>query len=296
MNAAVLLSIAVAATFAAEPVPSASAYSRSIAEWRNAREAPLKADDGWLTVVGLFWLDPGANVAGASNAAAIVLPPGSAPARTATFTLAGDQVQFRAEPGVRFTLGGRPVTETTLRPDTGGNPDVLTLGTMRLILLKRGERYAIRVKDNASPARRRFAGLRWYPADPTWRITARFTPYPAPRKIAIQNVTGATEQMESPGFVEFTREGKTYRLEPIAEGSQLFFVFRDATSGKTTYGAGRFLYADAPKGETVLLDFNKSENPPCAFTPYATCPLPPRQNRLALPVTAGEMKYPGTDH
>jgi uncharacterized protein (DUF1684 family) len=183
-----------------------------------------------------------------------------------------------------------------LRPDTSGNPDVLALGTLRLILLKRGERYAIRVKDNASPARKRFTGLRWYPADPAWRISARFTPYPAPRKIAIQNVIGATEYVDSPGVVEFIRGGKTYRLEPIAEGSELFFVFRDATSGKSTYGAGRFLYADAPEGGTVLLDFNKAENPPCAFTAYATCPLPPKQNRLTLPVAAGEMKYPGAGH
>lgn len=296
MRAAVLLFSAAAAAFAAQPDPNSTAYVRSIAEWRNAREARLKADDGWLTVVGLSWLEPGANVAGGSDSASVILPGGSAPARAATFTLTRDQVRFKAEPGVRFTLKGRPVTETALRPDTSGNPDVLALGTLRLILLKRGERYAIRVKDNASLARKRFTGLRWYPADPAWRISARFTPYPAPRKIAIQNVIGATEHVDSPGVVEFIREGKTYRLEPIAEGSELFFVFRDATSGKSTYGAGRFLYADAPEGGTVLLDFNKAENPPCAFTAYATCPLPPKQNRLTLPVTAGEMKYPGAGH
>ncbi len=296
MKGVLLLFIAVAVALAAEPAPAASAYGRSITEWRNAREARLRADDGWLTLIGLFWLDPGANVAGASESAAVVLPAGSAPARAATFTLQGDRVRFMAEPGVRFTLAGRPVTQAVLQPDTSGKPDVLTLGTMRLILLKRGERYAIRVKDNASPARKRFAGLRWYPVNPAWRISARFTPYPAPRKIAIQTAAGTTEQVETPGVAEFSREGKTYRLEPITDGSELFFVFRDATSGKATYGAGRFLYADPPKGGTIVLDFNKAQNPPCAFTPYATCPLPPRQNRLTLPIAAGEMKYPGADH
>jgi uncharacterized protein (DUF1684 family) len=273
-----------------------SGYERTLDQWRLAREARLKADDGWLTLVGLFWLDQGANVAGSSENAQVVLPRGRAPERSAVFTLEGNTVTFRPESGVRFTIEGRPAGVMQMRPDTSPKPTVLSLGTLRLILLERSGRYAIRVKDNASPERSKFVGLRWYPVDPSWRVSARFMRYASPRRIPVQTAAGTVDRMESPGYVEFTREGKRFRLEPFLEDNELFFVFRDATTGKSTYGAGRFIYAPLPANGTDVLDFNKAENPPCAFTPYATCPIAPKQNRLDFAVTAGEMKYPGGHH
>jgi uncharacterized protein len=160
-------------------------------------------------------------------------------------------------------------------------------------VIRRGDRTGIRVKDNDSPERKRFAGLSWYSVDPAWRIRAKFTAWDAPHTIAFTNTIGQKENEPSPGYVTFTKGGREYRLEPTLEDGTLFFVFRDRTSGKTTYGASRFLYAEAAKDGIVYLDFNRAENPPCAFTAYATCPLPPAQNRLDLAVEAGEQKYNG---
>jgi uncharacterized protein (DUF1684 family) len=169
--------------------------------------------------------------------------------------------------------------------------DVITLGTVKFFIIKRGEEQLVRVKDNESELRRDFTGLKWFPIDPSWKIAAKFTAYEKPRTIMFDSQNGVKQPMQSPGFVTFTREGKEYRLDPVIERNELFFIFRDATSNKTTYGAARFLYAAMPVNGTVVLDFNKAINPPCAFTAFATCPLPPPQNRLTLAVTAGEKKY-----
>jgi uncharacterized protein (DUF1684 family) len=192
------------------------------------------------------------------------------------------------------TLNGKPVRQAELR--YGPPADVLSSGPLDLLLLKRGERYALRLKDKDSELRKKFTGLSWYPVREEWRITAKFVPAQGPAKMVFDTVIGQQESMDSPGYAVFERGGKTYKLQAAAEGDELFFVIRDQTSGKTTYEASRFLYADMPKNGQVVLDFNKAENPPCAFTPYATCPLPPPQNRLTLAVEAGEMKYAGSGH
>ncbi len=256
-------------------------YESAIESWRDAREARLKADDGWLTVAGLFWLKPGANSVGSAEPADVVLPRDAAPERLGTLELAGDRARFRPAPAVA-------AAETVLQANA---PGALVYGRLKLLLIERGGRYAIRLKDNASEMRKRFTHLNWFPVDESWRITARFVQYPAPRKMTFASAIGIPQEMASPGYVEFARGGATHRLEPVSEGNRLFFVFRDATSGKSTYGGGRFLYADPPRNGFVLLDFNKAENPPCVFTPYATCPLPPKQNRLAIAVAAGEKMY-----
>ena len=179
---------------------------------------------------------------------------------------------------------------TTLRPDSG---DFVDAGGVKLFVIHRGTRYGVRVKDNNSKFRKSFTRLAWYPVDPGWRVTAKFIPYSQPRKVLFDSQTGDKQEMTIPGVVEFARGAKMVRLTPVLEDNELFFVFRDATAGKTTYPAARFLYAEAPgKAGTVELDFNKAYNPPCAFTPYATCPLPPRENRLTIAVEAGEKKYP----
>jgi uncharacterized protein (DUF1684 family) len=266
-----------------------SAYKAEIEKWRQEREASLQKDDGWLTVAGLFWLKEGENRAGAAAANQIVLPPRSAPERAGTFVLRGGKTTFTAERGANVTSGAKPVQSLEMRPDTPGPADIIAVGDLTMHVIKRGSRYGIRLRDKNSSFRREFKGLRWFPVDEAWRIQAKFVPYNPPKQIPVLNIIGDTERETCPGYLAFRIGGKEYRLEPIAEDNRLFIIFRDLTSGKETYPSGRFLYADAPRDGQVVLDFNKAYNPPCAFTPYATCPLPPRKNRLQVRIPAGEL-------
>jgi len=274
------------------PTPGADpVYRAEIEKWRQQREARLKAEDGWLAVAGLFWLDEGANRFGSGPGNAIALPAGAAPPAAGTFELREGKVSVRVEPGVTVTAAGTPITAMPLRSDDPGPPDVLKLGRLSLHVIARGGRYGIRMKDPESETRRSFAGLRWFPIRDDLRLEARFVPWPSPRTIPIPNVLGQVNELPSPGYAEFTLAGRTLRLEPVIEepgAKELFFIFRDQTAGKETYPAGRFLYAPMPKEGVVILDFNKAYSPPCAFTAYATCPLPPPQNRLPVRIDAGE--------
>jgi len=289
----------VAAVLAAAAAAS-SPYVAEIEQWRAKREERLKADGGWLTVSGLFWLKDGVNTVGSGPGNDVVLP-ASAPARLGVIEFAagstgggGGKATVRVEPGVRVLSGDKPVTSMDLRADTAsGGPDVLVHGPLSLQVIERGGRYGIRLKDNASPRRRDFEGLQWYPVSEAHRVTARFVPHAAPRTIPIANVLGQEEQLASPGYVTFRIGGQDVRLDPILEApdaKQWFFIFKDPTAGRDTYPAGRYLYSDLPKDGAVTLDFNKAYSPPCAFTAYATCPLPPPQNRLAVRIEAGEKK------
>jgi uncharacterized protein (DUF1684 family) len=237
-----------------------SEYQRSIEKFRADREATLKADDGWLTVVGLEWLKEGANRI--ERVGVITVKSGKA------------------------WLGSQE-----LLPDTSPKPTVVSVGRIKFHVIEREGKLGVRIKDNDSAARKHFTGLKWYPVDASWHVRAKFVKWPAPKTIVFDTAVGVKEPMQSPGYVAFQRDGKEYRLDPVEEDGELFFVMRDATSGKTTYAASRFLYAPLAKDGYVDLDFNKAENPPCVFTDYATCPLPPPQNRLTLAVTAGELMY-----
>ena len=265
------LPLLTAVALAADP-----SYTRDVEQYRAQRETTLKQDDGWLTVVGLFRLKEGDNHVGSGEPNEIALP-ASAPPHVGKITFSKGQAIYYAN--------GKP--GTILR----ANVDIITIGTVKFFVIKRGDEYFIRVRDNNSKIRRDFTGLKWFPVDPAWKISAKFTPNAQPKTILFDSQNGVKQPMQSPGVVTFTRDGKEYRLEPVTEGRELFFIFRDATSNKTTYGAARFLYAEPAMNGTVILDFNKAINPPCAFTAYATCPLPPPQNRLTLAVTAGEKKY-----
>jgi uncharacterized protein (DUF1684 family) len=252
-----------------------ASYLASVEKWRRAYEASLKADGGWLTVTGLFWLKPGNNTFKADPSVGV-------------FEFRGGKTLLRVAPGLDATVNGKRVTSAELRPDV----DVVTAGRLTMYVIQRGDRYGIRVKDQDSRARREFKGLHWFPVNEAYRVTARFVPYNPPKQIPIPNVLGQVEEMPSPGYVAFKLQGKEYRLDPVAEGSkELFFIFRDLTSSKETYPSGRFLTTDMPKDGRVVLDFNKAHNPPCAFTPYATCPLPPKQNALQVSIEAGEKRY-----
>ncbi len=258
-------------------------YTAQITKFRADLEKSLVADNGWTTVVGLAWLKEGDNRAGSDPKADVELP-ASLPAQVGVFTLKSGHVHFQPAAGIALAA-----------KDLAPNKDVLSLGTVKFFLIQRTDRFAVRIKDTQAPTRKEFTHLSWYPLDPSWRIVAQYVPWDKPHVLSFDTViSGLQEQDSSPGYVSFTRDAKEYRLEPAADGS---IVFRDQTTGKATYGAGRFLDITLPKNlrvpGSVVLDFNEAYNPPCVFTAFATCPLPPPQNRLSLSVAAGELMYNG---
>ncbi|MGO9063750.1 MAG: DUF1684 domain-containing protein [Myxococcaceae bacterium] len=269
-----------------------SSFDRETAAWHAQREKRLASEDGWLTLVALLWLKEGDNVAG-SGAGASVLFPAKAPARLGTFRRTGSAVSFMPAPGVAVTtLDGKPFAGGALVSDAQGEPETVQAAGLRFYVILRGDRVGLRVKDPEAPKRLAFHGIPSYPADPRWRIEAHWEAAPAGTVIPVPNVLGEVDHMPAPGTAVFSIEGREYRLTPVLEEgeSNLFFVFADATNRTETYGAGRFLYAEPAKNGRVVLDFNRAYNPPCAFSPYATCPLPPKQNRLSVSVTAGEKR------
>ena len=298
MKRTIVLLLILAAAGCREEVTSdrmASTVAAEIGKYRDDREARLQREDGWLTLVGLFWLDPGANTFGSSKANKIVMP-AKMPAQMGTLNVADGRVMLTPDPSAALSIGGKPVTAPVeLLPDASDNgPTRVDVGGMHFLVIKRGGRLGIRVRDPENPARVHFKGLDYYPADPRWRVTARLEPHDPPKKIPITNIVGMTSEEVSPGSLVFDLNGKTYRLDPILEegSDELFIIFRDGTSRDATYPAGRYLYAAAPGSDgKVIVDFNKAYNPPCAFTPFATCPLPPLQNRLPVRIEAGEKKY-----
>ncbi|HKB80016.1 MAG TPA: DUF1684 domain-containing protein [Thermoanaerobaculia bacterium] len=264
---------------------SSQAFRHEEDVWRTQRRASLTSPDGWLSLVGLYWLHEGPND--------VTLP--AHPPVTLHFTLDSGRVTVAPNPRIG---AAQPLV---MRDDTDPEgPTVLHAGTLSFEAIKRqdasGDRYGVRARDPRSDARTHFKGLDYFPPNSKFRVVARFEPYAPPRKIPITNVLGMTSDEISPGALVFDLGGRTWRIDPILEQgtNDLFIIFKDATSGKETYAAARYLYAHPPdaSGKTVV-DFNRAYNPPCAFTPYATCPLPPPQNRLPIRVEAGELKYAG---
>lgn len=275
------------------------AYRREIEKWQAGRASELTSPNGWLTLVGLFWLKEGENRFGGNASNEITLPQNKVAPVAGSLWLEDGAVRLEARKGVEITHEGEPVERAVLQSDADAQPTVLNIGSISFHTIKRGERIGLRVRDKDNPARVNFAGLDFYAVEPDWRVEARFEPYNPSKMIPIVNVLGMVEEQESPGALVFEVKGNSYRLDAIREkgSDQLFIIFADQTSGRETYGAGRYLYADPPRdGRTVTLDFNKAYNPPCAFTKYATCPLPPSQNRLALRIDAGERRYAAEAH
>lgn len=302
-----ILSVPLAANTQTAPAPTASASStdaeaawrQKLETWRSQREQELTAPDGWLTLVALDWLKPGANTVG--SAADNQIKVANAPAHIGMFTVSGKALQLLA-PIEGFAAGllldGQPAREGTLSADDR-HPSTLTWQSLTLVVLPRGDRYALRIKDSNAPTRTGFRGLHWYAPDLRFTVEARWVPNKPPRILKIPTIIGTTLNLPSPGAAEFTLNGKTMRLEPVLEDphdSTLFYILRDTTSQTTTYEAGRFLRTAFPengldKPGTLILDFNQLYNPPCAYTPYATCPLPPEDNRLPVAIEAGEQRY-----
>ena len=275
-------------------------YLQEIQEWQSWRLESLRSESGWLTLVGLYWLEPGENRFGSDPANRLVLSEGSVPFG-GSFYLEQDRVRVRAAEGVDLYLNDEMVGERELQADDmGRQPDILRLNDLHFMVLKRGDRFAIRIKDANNPTRREFKGMEYFPVDPNYRVEADFVAYESPTEVAVPTVLGTNEAMKAPGYVEFDLKGRRLSLEPFLRPGdrKLFFILKDETSGKETYPAGRYLYADPPEQGVVLLDFNKSYTPPCAFTPYATCPYPPRKNWLPIRIEAGEKNYEQrtTDH
>jgi uncharacterized protein (DUF1684 family) len=270
-------------------------YRAEIESFRQHRAEEIGGPTGWAALVGLHWLTPGSEmVVGSDSISGVHLTGPSAPGRLATINVGADSVHIRVSTGLDATLHGKPIAEFDMAPGVPAD-EGLKVGGLTLVVIRRDTRLALRVWDANAPTRVAFKGLHWMPIDAKWRISARWEPHPRTQpRLKIMNVLGETVEMQNPGAVIFAVGGKAYRLEAMLEADdakELFFIFKDETSNKTTYGAGRYLYSPLPKNGRVDLDFNKAKNPPCAFTDFATCPLPPAGNRLALAVTAGELDY-----
>lgn len=283
-----------------------SSYTHEIEQWRAARVARLTGPDGWLSLIGLDWLHDGANRVGSASDNDIVLKAG--PAHLGTVMLAADgKVRIVLDGNSGATVDGKPVAEAALVDDmhaaAGAAPTTVRFGDASFFVIDRDGRKALRVKDSDAEARRDFAGIDYFPIDPAWRVEAEWVPFVPEHELEIGTAIGTIDRVKVPGKAVFHRDGRTFELLPYQEepGGELFFVIADNTSGKETYGAARFLYAALPAAGVarpgrVVLDFNRAYNPPCAFTPFATCPLAPPENRLDIAVTAGEKKYRGGHH
>jgi uncharacterized protein len=268
------------------------AYVESIDQWHREREASLKAPDGWLTLAGLFWLEQGENSFGSDPGSMLAFPKGKIAAQAGTITLKGDTVTMRMANGVEAMLGKKPVQEALLYAPGIDTVPHLTHGFLTWFVIKRGDKYGIRLRDLQNDALVHFKGIKRYPVQAKWRIQAKFVAHPAPKRIPITNMVGQTSLLDSPGTLVFAIDGQQYRLDVLTHQDELFVVFADKTNGIETYGAGRYVYTALPDADDyTVLDFNKATNPPCDFVSYATCPLPPRQNFLSIMVEAGEKSY-----
>ena len=283
---------------ASTPTP-ASGYPQEIQQWRQQRLQRLTAPDGWLSLIGLEWLKEGANRIGSAADNDIVLKAGPAHLGVATLDKNGTiHLALTADSGA--TIDGKPLREAVLVDDMHAGhaePTSVRFGTANFYAIDRDGRKGLRVKDSNADTRTHFLGLDYFPTDPSWRIEADWVPFDPPHELEMGSVLGTVNKEKVPGKAVFQHDGHTYELLPIQEDADsLFFVLADRTSGRETYGAARFLSTPLPHNGKLVLDFNKATNPPCAFTPFATCPLAPPENRLDVAVTAGEKNYRGSHH
>ncbi|HEX7722517.1 MAG TPA: DUF1684 domain-containing protein [Pyrinomonadaceae bacterium] len=285
-------------------------YAREIEQWHQERWKELNNESGWLTLVGLFWLKDGSNMCGSDPKMDVVLLHDNVPSQLGNFIVTRGAVGF-VPLNDGFTVEGKPLSTILthsknmnaelmlpLRSDAEDHPTILNYGSLSFQIIKRGDKLGLRVKDSQNPDRVNFQGTEFYPADLNWRLDARFEPYNPPKPMPITNVLGMESSESSPGAVKFEVNGKDYRLDAITEKDEprLFMIISDTTSGKDSYPAGRYLYVEPPDASGhLIIDFNKAYSPPCAFTKFATCPLPPRQNRLPFAIEAGEKYKPHRD-
>ncbi len=264
-------------------------YEKEIKAWHQNRVEGLKKENGWLNLAGLFWLEEGRNSFGASSENKIIFPKDRSKQFLGDIILEKGEVFVEAKANAEVFNENQAVEKLKLFP--AEKSIILKHNSLRWFVIKRGEKYAVRLRDLESPFLKEFHGIETFSIDEKWKLKAKFIPTEG-KKIAILDVTGQTNQQDSPGVLVFTVAGKEYKLDALKEGEEFFIIFGDKTNKKETYGAGRFLYATKPDADGyTYLDFNKAYNPPCAFTPYATCPLPPKQNILPIAIKAGEKNY-----
>lgn len=282
-----------------QPTPPTPEHQAEIEAWRQARVERLTAPEGWLSLVGMHWLTEGEQTAGSAPDNAIQLASG--PARLGVFKREGNQIWFTADRGpqvfvknaARMQMDAQGRTWHLLNNDTTDKPSVIRSEPLTVLLIDRGGKPALRVKDPNAATRSSFHGIDYFPIDADFKVQARFVPHAEPTYFEIQTVIGTVERMQTPGVLYFNLAGQEYRVHPVLEAGSAdwFFILADRTSGRETYGPGRFLYAAPAVNGVTTLDFNRAYNPPCAFTEFSTCPLPPPENRLDLRVTAGEKAY-----
>lgn len=281
----------------AKPAVDSAAYASETAEWRVKRLDAIAGADGWSTLAGLFWLDSASYTIGSDPTNTIVLPSDNSPRLVGTLTRVDSAYRFRAAKGVGAMVDTMRIDSVLMANDKAAAPVVLRIGSLTYRVIERGGRQALRVKDSSYVLRREFKTLEYFPLDTALRVMARLVPHPTPRTLRILNVIGQTEEYRSPGTLEFMVAGVPHTLTASYEGNdttQYFVIFRDATAKDSTYPAGRFMYATpADSAGYTILDFNRAYNPPCAFTAFATCPLPPAENVLTVPLRAGEKRYAG---
>lgn len=265
-------------------------YLEEIKQWDQKRAERLKADDGWLNLVGRTWLKPGENKFGSAKDNDVVIESDKVPDYMGVFIFQDSTVTMRVNDGVEVLYNGNPVNEMVMIGDHKKEMTVFQYGSIKWNLIVRNELYGIRFRDLESEVVKNFMGIERFAVNEDWRIIADFEAYDPPKKIDVPNVLGQIDEELSPGAIVFARDGQTYRIDAIDAGDRLWFIFADGTSGEETYGAGRFLYTDSKADSTgkVIVDFNKAYNPPCVLTKFATCPLPPKENYIKLRITAGE--------
>jgi hypothetical protein len=271
-----------------------TAYRDQIAAWRRHVEATLRGEHGWLALAGLYWLRDGQNTLGTGSDRHIVLPSASTPAHAGRIELRDAHTRLTLETGVTAMVGGRSVSEAELQPDTATAPTFFDLGRLRFVVVRRGERLGLRMWDPDNPDRRRFPGRIWFPVDERYRLAARFVPFDPPKPTRVVNILGDVESSTSPGRAVFELDGRELSLEVSSvDEDGLFIAFSDSTAAVSTYTSGRYLHVAGEVRDELVLDFNRAYNPPCAFTPFATCELPSPGNRLDFNIEAGE-RYDGS--
>lgn len=280
------------------PIITDAAYVQEINAWHAQREANLKKEKGWLNLVGLHWLKEGDNTFGSDSSNQLIFPP-QAPPFAGIFTLQKGVITLTVKKDVIITADGKTISSSVLKDDSDSLMTRLAMGSFRFYVIKRNGEYAIRLKDLESPLLKSFQGIDRYTVDKNWQTHATIKKYDPMKIILIPTILGTVDSMKCPGLLTFTIDDQTYTLEPVLEdgSDDLFIIFGDRTNGSETYGGGRFLYTKMPaQGDSVIVDFNKAYNPPCVFTDYATCPLPPLQNKLPIPIKAGEKMWGHKKH
>ena len=264
-------------------------YLAEIEQWHAKRIERLKGENSWLNLAVLFWLKEGENKFGSASSNDLIFPKDKSPDFIGTLILKDNIVSIKVAEGLNVTANDKPVTELQLKDDLSDNPTILKLGSLKWYAVKRGDRFGIRLRDLESDLVKNFTGIERFPVNDKWKISASFVPFEKPKIISIPTIIGTPDEMTCKGELHFKIDGKDYSILPVDEDGKLFIIFADETNGEETYGAGRFLYADPPDSTgKVIIDFNKAYNPPCIFTPYATCPLPPKENVIRTKITAGE--------